>query len=88
MKTRKRVFGLLLSLFLMAGLGPTVAASNSFPPGTDMAGEIVDSQSGFDNFKQIRYYNDEFSDVLTSAWYYETVTTAYELGLMVGTGDN
>ena len=46
------------------------------------------ADSGLDNFKQTNTYKaGTFKDVSESAWYASGVKTAYELGLMVGTGN-
>lgn len=38
-------------------------------------------------FARTRTYSGQFTDVSSSAWYYENVKDCYELGLMNGTGD-
>ena len=38
-------------------------------------------------FSKTRTYRNQFSDVSTSSWYYDTVKTAYELGIFNGTSD-
>jgi hypothetical protein len=44
-------------------------------------------QPGLANFQKTKEYTDGmFTDVAASAWYAENVRTAYELGLMVGSG--
>lgn len=37
-----------------------------------------------DNFRPVRTYEDEFSDVKSGSWYYENVTSLYEMGLAQG----
>ena len=38
-----------------------------------------------DGFTASRTYSNQFTDVPTNAWYYNSVKTAYELGLTSGT---
>lgn len=40
------------------------------------------------NFSNINNYRGQFSDVSSSAWYYDNVVTAYGLGLMKGIDEN
>lgn len=48
---------------------------------------ITAAESSFSNFKVVRTYTSKtFEDVQSSSWYYESVRTAYELGLMNGSG--
>ncbi len=48
---------------------------------------ITAAESSFSNFKVVRTYTSKtFEDVQSSSWYYESVKTAYELGLMNGSG--
>lgn len=43
--------------------------------------------SGYSNFSKVKTYAPEtFQDVDASAWYYDSVKTTYELGLVSGTG--
>lgn len=47
------------------------------------------AEDGLGNFtKRNSYEADLFSDVSESNWFYDNVKTAYELGLMVGKGEN
>ncbi len=50
------------------------------------AGENAGQYPGMENFQKIRDYDGNFSDVPRDAWYYESVATVYELGLMEGVG--
>lgn len=54
--------------------------------------DVVEGETGnvggLDNFKVINTYGpNQFSDVDSSAWYYEYVKKAFELGLMNGVGN-
>ena len=74
MKHVKKTFVLLLCAVMLFGIlqAPAMAAK----------------PRGLDNFKKVRTYEaGAFSDVSESDWYYGSVKTAYELGLMVGQGD-
>ena len=54
-----------------------------------LASAIAAETNGLDNFKKVNIYEaDTFSDVSTSDWYYDNVKAAYELGLMIGQGEN
>ncbi len=47
------------------------------------------AENGLGNFTKRNSYNSElFTDVSESNWFYDNVKTAYELGLMVGKGEN
>ena len=66
----KRTISLLLAVATALSLSLTATASG-----------------GFDNFTKERTYRSGiFSDITSSAWYADSVQTAYELGLMNGTG--
>ena len=67
----------LLSLFLAVML-----CLSAFPAAGLAAG------TGLENFVKAKSYEDGFSDVAVQDWFYENVATAYELGLMVGKGEN
>lgn len=75
MKT-KRFVSLLLALCLVAGL----------LPGTALAASDA-AASGLGNFRRDGSYRaGTFNDVSADAWYAESVSAAYELGLMKGSG--
>ncbi len=68
----KKVLSILLALFLLN--------SSNFVSATSVDGKM-------DNFKKINNYSEnKFKDVSTSAWYAENVKTAYEFGLITGSG--
>jgi len=69
----RRYLSTLLSLCIVLALLPTAA----FATGATS------------NFKKINTYQDGmFTDVASSAWYADGIKSAYELGLMNGTGDS
>lgn len=75
MKT-KRFVSLLSALCLVAGL----------LPGTALAASDA-AASGLGNFHRDGSYRaGTFNDVSADAWYAESVSAAYELGLMKGSG--
>ena len=50
-------------------------------------GAMPNAGALLDGFSRIRTYHNQFSDVPTSAWYYNTVKSSYELGIFNGTSD-
>jgi hypothetical protein len=67
----RRLFAFILALLLVLSLTPTALAAE-----------------GLDNFRKTAEYTDGlFPDVSSTSWYAEYVKNAYELGLMVGSGD-
>ena len=71
MQTGKKLLSLVLSGALALSLAAVPAAA-----------------AGMDNFRQSQTYTaGQFTDVSGSAWYAESVKTAYELGLVTGVSD-
>ena len=52
---------------------------------TVAAGTMPSAGALLDGFTASRTYSNQFTDVPTNAWYYNSVKTAYELGLTSGT---
>lgn len=52
---------------------------------TVAAGTMPSAGALLDGFTTSRTYSNQFTDVPTNAWYYNSVKTAYELGLTSGT---
>lgn len=52
---------------------------------TVAAGTMSSAGAMLDGFTASRTYSNQFTDVPTNAWYYNSVKTAYELGLTSGT---
>ena len=74
MKNPRKILALLLSAVMLFGVLPLAAS----------AAEI----SGMDYFEKVNTYSaDLFSDVSDSDWFLDNVKTAYELGLMIGQGE-
>ena len=46
------------------------------------------SSPGLENFRKSLEYNDKFSDVSKSTWYYQYVSTVYSIGIIRGTSEN
>ena len=68
---KKKILSLLLALTLLCGLMPAALAAESM-----------------DNFGTAQTYPaGKFTDVADSAWYAESVKTAYELGLVQGSSE-
>lgn len=73
MHPRKLLALLLCAVMLLSVLPMTAAAETS----------------GLQNFKKVNTYNaGTFSDVSTTDWFSDNVKAAYELGLMIGQGEN
>ena len=71
----RKFLALLLCAVMMIGILPMSA--------------IAAETNGLDNFKKVNTYKaGTFSDVSPSDWYYDNVKAAYELGLMIGQGEN
>ena len=45
------------------------------------------SEIGFDNFQSVCKYENQFTDVKSSDWFYSNVSTAFSLGLVNGVSD-
>lgn len=52
---------------------------------TVAVGTMPSAGAMLDGFTASRTYSNQFTDVPTNAWYYNSVKTAYELGLTSGT---
>lgn len=65
----RKVVSLFLALVLLVSMVVPVSAQTA----------------SLDNFEATRLYNGEFTDVKSSDWYYDGVSTAYAYGLMKGT---
>lgn len=88
----------LLALLLVAGCYPAAARAhvveNDFPGALSV--EVADPEPtatpvepGFDNFIRVNSYGEgPFTDVTEKSWFRDAVATAYELGLMLGTGED
>ena len=48
-------------------------------------GSIPAAGALLDGFNNTRTYSDQFTDVPSTAWYYNSVKSAYELGITAGT---
>ena len=72
MKQGKRFLSALLACCLLVGLMPAAMAAR------------VSAPSGFENFTPGREYTEQFTDIVPSDWYYTSVVSAYEMGLMSG----
>lgn len=71
----KRILSMLLAIILCVGVLPISS--------------IAATPDGLSNFvKRNSFKSDIFSDVTKSDWFYDDVKTAYELGLMLGRGEN
>ena len=56
---------------------------------TLLPGSAYAAESGMGNFQRNgSYYTGLFTDIPADAWYADGVAAAYELGLMVGSGQN
>lgn len=74
MKTKNRVFSLFLCVILLLGLLPAAA--------------FAAEEGSLDNFTRTKEFREDlFTDVGPKDWFFGSVWTAYELGLMQGSGD-
>ena len=70
-KAASRLVSLLLALTLVCGMAPAALAA-----------------AGMSNFQSSNtYVSGQFTDVTAGSWYEQSVKTAYELGLVLGTSD-
>lgn len=68
---KKRLMTTLLMLVLLTGLLPVSASA----------------ASGLENFTKVNtYLSGQFNDVTSNDWYEQNVVTAFEFGLMQGSG--
>jgi hypothetical protein len=74
MRRAGKTIAALVILALLASVCPGIGLSACSP--------------GLGNFRTVDKYSGQFSDVKATDWYYDNVVTAYELGLMKGSGNS
>ena len=85
-KPMQQLLSGLLSLCLTASAGLALPVTAAAAPEAPAAAESA-SREGFLNFEQVSVYRDGvFDDVKETDWYRDSVATAYELGIMQGSG--
>ncbi len=73
---KKRIFSALMTLVMV------ICALGVLPPF-----EIEAAAPGLGNFSTRKMYNNDFADIKSSDWYYDSVVDVFRYGLMVGKGE-